>query len=396
MVSCAGGESQVGAKELRSPAQSTACSSRSRSGWRSEASRGSSSTVPSSHHSSFVDSEEDHEPENSIAQQDEDKFNELADAGVADELIASWAATEAKVLAVAEAALLRREALRRLSAPLAARARAAALMCLHSTLEELQLPLEAWHDAVATFDAYITHAECAGKEVGVADLPILCAVLARMEWKEHSTHRRLKPRFLATAPWVAEQLSAAGFEVALTSPVTEHTLMLAEMELLQTMQWRVLVPSLAKWAIAFFERLALSLDDGQKERAGAARSQILQRAQDVMMQQALAPDCPPQRLARGLVLLQACEARLLPSGQPVVAAAAEPTAEQGPRPLPSTALAEYLRRFEVVMAAPLHVLHEDCQLATRTLLGAGEDTAAAHNVPRCQFVSGPAFVRLAP
>jgi len=282
---------------------------------------------------------------------------ELLDAlermDVPSELLDYWASMEAAALAPQQPPpRAPGPAGARADAPPAipARARQVCLRCLRALAEQHGLSQDDWFDSAALFDSYV---QKAGARITVADLPPLCTVILRMQWKEDAMaredRRTTEEDWAEVSSWVAGTLAGAGYSEALEQavPFGERTFADMEVALLNALQWHIHVPHLAKWTTAYFTRLqvfARAVDHG---RILAARESALDEAARLTLLQAPSPRCPPQRLARGLLLVQAETARITP-----------------PAPPSANGL---LQSFEAVTGSPASTLQEDYDVARRML-----------------------------
>eukprot|EP00418_Pyrodinium_bahamense_P091231 CAMPEP_0179035710 /NCGR_PEP_ID=MMETSP0796-20121207/13248_1 /TAXON_ID=73915 /ORGANISM="Pyrodinium bahamense, Strain pbaha01" /LENGTH=384 /DNA_ID=CAMNT_0020731985 /DNA_START=76 /DNA_END=1230 /DNA_ORIENTATION=+ len=278
----------------------------------------------------------------------------LTETDVPDELLTRWTSVEADALApqqqppphAPEPAGAEAEA----PPAIPARARQVCLRCLRALVEQYGLSQEEWFDSAALFDGYVRKV---GAGVTVADLPALCAVILRMQWKEDAMvreeRRTTDEDWADMSSWVAGTLAGAGHPEALEQavPAGEQTFAHIEVALLNALEWQVHGPHLAKWTTAYFERFAACARAADRSRVLDARQRALDEAVKLTLLQAPSMDCPPQRLARGLLLVVAEAARVAPPG---------PASASGP-----------LQGFEVVTGSPVGTLQGDYDLAQRLL-----------------------------
>mmetsp|Transcript_70648 Transcript_70648/g.206838 ORF Transcript_70648/g.206838 Transcript_70648/m.206838 type:complete len:436 (-) Transcript_70648:320-1627(-) len=316
----------------------------------------------------------------------DDYVHEMDKACVPDELLDAWAETEAKLL----------ETLFGSQAPLPwdsqggfatsssvmARARQVCLMLMERYITGLNLGIMAWFEAASVLDAYLAASLRKGRAVRVETLPEVCTVIIRMQWKEdpgarsYATPRDYFPRVIMECfrKNLADMIES---EEKLGGNI-EEVFLNVELEILQTLGWQVNFPCLAKWLFIFFRRLACSVDSEHQEMV--TRLRLLSTVHLYHMTLKLVPsaDLPPQRVARGLLVVYSMLARLTPTTPPLPALQVSLDGQEEVAADVFTmhdVARGYLQTFERVAGAPEAVLSEDCQLAFRALQTAGVDVA---------------------
>lgn len=275
--------------------------------------------------------------------------------GAADEVLTAWASVEAKILIPPPSPPPRvQEPAHRTEVPpsIPDTARWVCLRCMQTLVERYGMSREEWFDAVMLFDSCVCKV---GADLAIDELPALCAVLIRMQWNDHATENPKQAictdiqDWIQVRSWVAENLARAGHPQAMDGVVSasEDALMVAENALLGALQWRVHVPNLAKWVTVYFKRLQVFAHATGDGNAGALLQEALDHAARLTVLQAPSRQCPPQRLARGLLIVLSESSDIMP----VVAAS-----ERG-----------RMEAFEAVMGSPARTLQEDYDLATHML-----------------------------
>lgn len=225
----------------------------------------------------------------------------LYDQGTTDELMKIWMEREEKMFMPLHTSIAQEECL-------SEDVRSVVLWFMAHLLRVVAVPEKSWFDVVALFDAYCLHAP---SPVQVEGLPSLCGALARLVRKVDKVGFLPNESDLwACTMQLAQCLRQAGHTIDHPA-TTKEKLSYQEEQVLQVLEWRILLPSVDAWMSAFCSRMnTLSRQVLQSALAwiwqrglGLARTMLLQRAHSHSFS--------PRHLVQGLLAMGFVAARML-------------------------------------------------------------------------------------
>jgi hypothetical protein len=149
-------------------------------------------------------------------------------------------------------------------------------------------------------------------EAAIQSLPATCAAIVCILKKNDCVASNIEgSTFLFDARQFSEQLPSIGYPNA-KAEITQETINTQELRVLQTLGWRIQVPTAETWSSAFTARFNVLTKSLLTPSLTWVWQQSLFGSSYIMMRKAVNLELPPRALAIGLLAIGLVGARLLP------------------------------------------------------------------------------------